>query len=206
MVLVRRRIYKDSEVLLEDSSKPVQQSLAFIEEPEDLKLYEYSVLITNLDSDLVSIVQHYRDRADSENVFDELKNQWGWGGYTTRDIKTSRFMSRIIALIYNWWNLFVRLANPDNYQEAITSRPLLLAGVGRLTHSGMQKRITITSQHGWSRKAREYLTRLNCYFSSWKSIAPQLNCRECWHNILKPILDKYSDSLPIGPPKPVLTG
>lgn len=66
VVLVRRRIYKDSEVLLEDSSKPVQQSLAFIEEPEDLKLYEYSVLITNLDSDLVSIVQHYRDRADSE--------------------------------------------------------------------------------------------------------------------------------------------
>lgn len=66
MVLVRRRIYKDSEVLLEDSSKTVQRSLAFIEEPEDLKLYEYSVLITNLDSDLVSIVQHYRDRADSK--------------------------------------------------------------------------------------------------------------------------------------------
>lgn len=115
-------------------------------------------------------------------------------------------MSRIIALIYNWWNLFVRLANPDSYQEAITSRPLLLAGVGRLTNSGRQKTITITSQHGWGRKAREYLTRLNRYFSSWKSIAPQLDCRECWCKILKPILDKYGALPSIGPPKPLLTG
>lgn len=178
----------------------------FIEEPDNLKLCEYSVLITNLDSDLICIVQHYRDRADSENVFDELKNQWGWGGYTTRDINTSQFMSRIIALIYNWWNLFVHLANPDNYQEAITSRPLLLADVGRLTQSGRQKRITITSQHGWGNRAREYITKLNSYFSSWKTIAPQLSCRECWRKILKPILDKYRGSLPIGLPQPALSG
>jgi hypothetical protein len=31
----------------------------------------------------------YRDRADCENSFDELKNQWGWGGFTTRDLKRS---------------------------------------------------------------------------------------------------------------------
>jgi hypothetical protein len=29
----------------------------------------------------------YRDRGDAENVFDELKNQWGWGGFTTQDLK-----------------------------------------------------------------------------------------------------------------------
>jgi hypothetical protein len=28
--------------------------------------------------------RHYRDRADAENCFDELKNQWGWNGYTSR--------------------------------------------------------------------------------------------------------------------------
>ena len=32
-------------------------------------------------------------------------------------------MARFIALIYNWWNLFVRLAKPDKHLEAITSRP-----------------------------------------------------------------------------------
>jgi hypothetical protein len=24
------------------------------------------------------LAQAYRDRADAENMFDELKNQWGW--------------------------------------------------------------------------------------------------------------------------------
>jgi hypothetical protein len=30
-----------------------------------------------------------------------------------------------VALIYNWWSLFVRLADPEHHREAITSRPLL---------------------------------------------------------------------------------
>ncbi len=57
----------------------------------------------------MSIAQLYRDRADSENGFDELKNQWGWGGYVTQDLKRCRFMAKIVALIYNWWNIFARL-------------------------------------------------------------------------------------------------
>jgi hypothetical protein len=39
-------------------------------------------------------------------------------------------MARIVALIFNWWNLFVRLADPDHHREAITSRPLLLHAIG----------------------------------------------------------------------------
>jgi len=26
----------------------------------------------------------YRARGDAENPFDELKNQWGWGGFTLK--------------------------------------------------------------------------------------------------------------------------
>jgi len=36
---------------------------------------------------LAQIGQLYRDRADCENGFDEIKNQWGWGGYSTQDIE-----------------------------------------------------------------------------------------------------------------------
>ena len=36
-------------------------------------------------------------------------------------------MARMVALVYNWWNIFVRLAGPDKHLEAITTRPLLLA-------------------------------------------------------------------------------
>lgn len=50
--------------------------LSFIGDAEDLKAFEYSVLVTNLNDEMISIVQHYRDRADCENNFDELKNQW----------------------------------------------------------------------------------------------------------------------------------
>ena len=54
----------------------------------------------------------------------------------------------MIALIYNWWSLFVRLAEPDKHYEAIVSRPLLLHGVGKQTSHATQKTLTITSTHG----------------------------------------------------------
>jgi len=39
------------------------------------------------------MTQH--DRADAENVFDELKNQWG--GYMIRDLERCGFIARIAA-------------------------------------------------------------------------------------------------------------
>jgi hypothetical protein len=49
--------------------------------------YEYAVLVTSLADEVGTIAQHYRDRGDVENNFDELKNQWGWAGFTTQDRK-----------------------------------------------------------------------------------------------------------------------
>jgi hypothetical protein len=71
----------------------------------------------------------YRDRGDAENIFDELKNQWGWGGFTTHDLARCHLAARLVALLYNWWNIFARLAEPDRHMEAITSRPLLLHAI-----------------------------------------------------------------------------
>lgn len=201
VVIVRRRVEKDNTLLLENQTGG-QQSLALVEEPENLKLYEYAVLITSLDLDIISIVQHYRDRADCENVFDEIKNQWGWGGYTTRDLKSCRFMARIIALIYNWWSLFVRMANPDaeGHQEAITSRPLLLTGVGRLTKTGRQRTMTITSHHGKSERVCELFQQLDHFFCDLKAIAPQLSSLECWSRILAKVVEKILPTGGVGPP------
>jgi hypothetical protein len=42
-----------------------------------------------------------------------------------------------VALIYNWWNWYCRAARPEAHIEAITSRALLLAAVGRaIRHAG----------------------------------------------------------------------
>ena len=51
--------------------------------------------------------KHYRDRDDAENNFDELKNQSGWNGYTSRRLASNRLMANLIALFYNRWNLYL---------------------------------------------------------------------------------------------------
>jgi hypothetical protein len=52
-----------------------------------------------------------------------------------------------VALIYNGWSWYVRLAHPKARREAITSRPLLLAGVARLTQHAGQSRLLVTLTH-----------------------------------------------------------
>jgi hypothetical protein len=119
VVVLRKRIKKDLAVVSRQQDSPKQ--ISFAELSDQVDVYEYSVLITSLDHEILGIAQLYRDRADAENNFDELKNHWGWGGFTTQDLKRCRFMARITALIYNWWSLFVRLANPNQHTEAVTS-------------------------------------------------------------------------------------
>jgi hypothetical protein len=119
------------------AAKEAPLKLSFVELDACQEAWEYAVLVTSLDDELLTLAQLYRDRGDAENNFDELKNQWGWGGFTTHDVKRCQFMARIVALAANWWNLFVRLADPDQDREAITSRPLLLQAIGRQTqHAG----------------------------------------------------------------------
>lgn len=190
VILVRRQLKKDHELVLEYPDEG-QQQLAFLEGAEDIRAYEYAVLVTNLDDEVISIVQHYRDRADCENNFDELKNHWGWGGFTTKKIKSCRLISRMTALIYNWWTLFARLAIPESHREAITSRPLLLSSVSRMTQSGRQKTIKITSQHNEHSLQKNVWKRVGDFFEHLKVIAPQLNRVECWSLILRKAMEAF---------------
>ena len=48
---------------------------------DNLSALEYQVLVTNLTEELLAVSDRYRQRADAENVYDELKNQWGGGGF-----------------------------------------------------------------------------------------------------------------------------
>jgi len=123
---------------------PAQSTLHFIDHSDKVKLWEYAILVTNTDNSLDAIGQLCRDLADCENGFDELKNQWGWGGYTTHDLERCNLSARAVALIYNWWSWYVRLAHPKTRLEAITSRPMLLSGIARLTQHAGQSRLLLT--------------------------------------------------------------
>jgi len=68
------------------------QQLSLLEPAEDVAAFEYSALVTSLPSEVVTIVQHYRKRADCAYYLDEIKNQWGWGGFVTQKIKPYRFI------------------------------------------------------------------------------------------------------------------
>ena len=161
--------------------------------------YETAVLVTNLDHEILTLGQLYRDRADAENAFDELKNQWGWSGYTTHDLHRCQLSARAVALVYNWWSLFVRLANPQARREAITSRPWLMSAVGRKTEHAGQTTITLTGLHAHFGKAKEALMRVSALLKLWTArAAEQLNPTTVWHLVcahLKQILAG------VGPPR-----
>ena len=83
-------------------------------------------------------------------------------------------MARMVALVYNWWTLFVRLAQPHKHFEAISSRPLLLHGVATQTKHAGQTRLTITSTHAKQATIQAVLTNLAAFLSQLKATAEQL--------------------------------
>jgi hypothetical protein len=197
IVILRRRIERS---LVVERNSAGQLSLGFAEIDGGREVWEYAVLVTSLASEVLTIGQLYRDRADCENTFDELKNHWGWAGFTTRDLKRCRLMACSVALIFNWWNLFVRLADPYHHREAITSRPLLLHAIGRQTTHAGRTTVTITSVHGEHYRARWALTRIADFFAQLRKTAEQLTAIECWYRILSHALIKYLRGRQLRPP------
>ena len=200
VVVLRRRL--SGALMVGEHAEGVsgQLALSFAEVAKPGEVYEYAVLVTSLDLEILSIAQLYRDRADAENTFDETKNQWGWGGFTTQDVKRCRLMTRSVALVYNWWSLFGRLADPDRRMEAITSRPLLLHGVARQTRHAGQTTVIITSAHGRAVKARAALTRIAAFFAELRATAEQLTTEQRWYRILTQALIRYLNGQPLRPP------
>lgn len=146
--------------------------------------YEYAVLVTTLVDEVRTIAQHYRDRGDSENNFDELKNQWAWAGFTTHDRKRCQVMARITALVFNWWNVFMRLGIPEKHAEAITSRPLALHGIARLTRHANQTTVEVTSTHAKAPLMAAALGQVSGFLQRIKRTAEQLTQPELWRLIL----------------------
>ena len=174
------------------------------EDTDPLKRWDYAVLVTNSNYELKAIGQLYRDRADCENGFDELKNQWGWGGYTTQDLERCNLSARAVALTYNWWSWYVRLAHPSTRLEAITSRPLLLAGVARLTQHAGQSRLLLTLTHAAGDLIKSMVANVRKGLDTILATAPQLTKRERWTALVRYIVEKIIDAKPKNYVQPTL--
>ena len=109
----------------------------------------------------------------------------------TRDLKRWQIVARLIALFYNWWNVFTRLAQPDRHLEAITSRPLLLQAVGRIVTTGRRKIIRLTSTHALAERIRRTLTRIAQFLNRLTRTAEQLSTETIWAIILSAAFVKW---------------
>ena len=157
--------------------------------------FEYAILVTSLTLPLREVAQLYRDRADAENINDELKNDWGWGGFTTADLDRTNIMARFTALIYNWWNLYSRDIVPARHIEAGTARPMLLQGVGRLVHHGGQRLLRITGLAHGRRVIAARLTQSARACAAWMATVAQLPLAQRWQAYAQRLLDRVEAAL-----------
>ena len=179
-----------------------QAELALIDQNEATKNWEYAVLVCDTPYKLENMGQLYRDRADCENGFDEIKNQWGWGGYSTQDIERCALSARAVALIYNWWSWYVRLANPKNRMEAITSRPKLLSAVGRMTSHAGQSKILVTVMHESVAQIKQLVANVRSGIQHISSAAPQLVNSQRWSVMVRYIVARILAAQPKFTPMP----
>jgi hypothetical protein len=110
-------------------------------------------------------------------------------------------MARCVALVFNGWNMFTRLADPNQHREAITSRPLLLTAIGRLTSHAGRATLRVSSahaRHGWTRRA---LARMGGFFARLRQTAEPSTPLERWYRILSEALVKSLKGRQLDPPR-----
>jgi hypothetical protein len=180
-VVILRRAAKSNVALTRNSAEGQMELLL---PDQDVEVWEYAVLVTNSGYALESMAQLYRDRADAENGFDELKNQWGWGGFTTQDIERCQTSARVVALIYNWWSWYCRAAKPEARMEAITSRALLLAAVGRATKHAGRTTLYLTTMHASRTALMLLIANIRAALSHVRKVAEQSPATDRWKTLL----------------------
>lgn len=157
---------------------------------------EFCAYVTDLapgEAGPAQAVLTYRQRADAENVFDELKNQWGFDGFCSGKGVVTETAARRLLLTYNLWSLFVRVLKAEGqHHEAVTSRDELLVIPAKLVESGRQRTLKLSvGVKWWDAIARAY-ARLQRWLSKLSSTAPQLSPQQtferhlCWHNPMNP--------------------
>jgi len=208
VVIVRQRIRGGIARERRVDGKQLKLDLALPSVLEGDKLWEYAVLVTDVAYPLASIGQLYRDRADAENAFDELKNQWGLGGFTTQDLNRCQTVARACALVYNWWSWYCRAAHPEGRMEAITSRPLLLAAVGKAATHANQTTLYLTPLHGRADILKRLIANIGKALQHVKAAAEQFKNLDPWRCLLRYICDRIAPVIgpPTSPPALDMTG
>ena len=94
----------------------------------------------------------------------------------------------------------MRLADPRQHTEAITSRPLLLHAPARLTRHSGQTRITISHPHAEAAWVESACREIAAFFQTLRQTAEQLTPLQRWYRVLSRALVKYLNGRELHPP------
>jgi hypothetical protein len=174
-----------------DNSKQLALALPHDEVQDNVKVWACTVLAINVSCDTEAIGQLYPDRCDCENGFDELKNQWR--------------RSTTVAPVYNqWWSWYVRAANPQARREALASRQLLLAAVGRAVNSGNQTTLYLLSTHVEAGLIKSMIANVHAAIQHVKAAAELMSKLDRWRALLACICQRIGGQIGLPTPPPTL--
>lgn len=177
----------------------VSRKLIKKEDPEEsgtlfgICQYEYGAYVTNLEESYANawqIVILYNQRCDSENIFDETKNQWGLSGFCSQTQNATEFAARLTLLSYNLWSIFVRFFNLTKHEEAKCSRQEFLMLASSLIHSGREKKLKISVSDRMWKRIREGYQRILAWLISTATQLKLEGVSGAWQNAIvnNPIL------------------
>ncbi|MEI8362151.1 MAG: hypothetical protein WCG35_02890 [Betaproteobacteria bacterium] len=95
-------------------------------------------------------------------------------------------------MIYNWWSWYCRAAKPDARMEAITSRPSLLARVGRAIKHAGQYTLHLTAMHAAGKTLMTLVSNIRLALAHVSVIAEQLPSIDRWHVFLNYVASKIA--------------
>jgi hypothetical protein len=90
----------------------------------------------------------------------------------------------------------VRLAHPKARLEAIINRPMLLAGVARLTQHAGQSRLLFTISHATGDQIKAMIANICKSLDQVLATAPRLPNTERWPALLRYIISKILSARP----------
>ncbi len=86
----------------------------------------------------------------------------------------------------------MRAANPQSRREALTSRPLLLAAVGRATHSGGRTELHLTPMHAEVGLIKTMIVNVQAAIAYVRRAAQQLPKIDRWRVLLGYICEQIT--------------
>jgi hypothetical protein len=105
--------------------------------------------------------------------------------------------ARLVALFYDWWSIFVRLAEPNRHLEAITSRPLLLAAIAARVRHARQTTLKVASSHAKAIPAAKALRAVALFLRALGKNAEQLTRLQIWRAILARAFQAFLQGRPL---------